>query len=50
MRAIEVAIDEARGPGHNYIDAKHLLLGLVPEGEGIAAGETGVIGAAGAAA
>jgi hypothetical protein len=35
---IELAIDEARGLGHNYIGTEHLLLGLVREGEGIAAG------------
>jgi len=37
-RVIELAIDEARGLGHNYIGTEHLLLGLVREGEGIAAG------------
>jgi hypothetical protein len=36
--AIELAIDEARRLGHNYIGTEHLLLGLVREGEGIAAG------------
>jgi ATP-dependent Clp protease ATP-binding subunit ClpC len=35
---IELAIDEARRLGHNYIGTEHLLLGLVREGEGIAAG------------
>jgi ATP-dependent Clp protease ATP-binding subunit ClpC len=37
-RVIELAIDEARYLGHNYIGTEHLLLGLIREGEGIAAG------------
>jgi hypothetical protein len=37
-RVIELAIDEARGLEHDYIGTEHLLLGLVREGEGIAAG------------
>ena len=37
-RVIELAIDEARRLDHNYIGTEHLLLGLVREGEGIAAG------------
>jgi len=37
-RVIELAIDEARNLGHNYIGTEHLLLGLLHEGEGIAAG------------
>src|ERR671923_1479240 len=35
---IELAVDEARRLGHHYIGTEHLLLGLVREGEGIAAG------------
>ena len=35
-RLIELAIDEARQLGHNYIGTEHLLLGLLREGEGIA--------------
>ncbi|MDP2917449.1 MAG: ATP-dependent Clp protease ATP-binding subunit [Dehalococcoidia bacterium] len=35
-RVIELAIDEARYIGHNYIGTEHLLLGLLREGEGIA--------------
>ncbi len=31
-RVIELAIDEARRLGHNYIGTEHLLLGLVREG------------------
>src|SRR2546421_12153439 len=37
-RAIELAVDEARSLNHQYIGTEHLLLGLVREGEGIAAG------------
>jgi ATP-dependent Clp protease ATP-binding subunit ClpC len=37
-RVIELAIDEARRLGHSYIGTEHLLLGLLHEGEGIAAG------------
>ncbi len=37
-RVIELAIEEARGLEHNYIGTEHLLLGLIREGEGIAAG------------
>ena len=36
-KAIELAIDEARHLGHNYIGTEHLLLGLLREGEGVAA-------------
>ena len=36
-RVIELAIDEARHLGHNYIGTEHLLLGLLREGEGVAA-------------
>jgi len=37
-RVLELAFDEARRLGHNYIGTEHLLLGLVREGQGIAAG------------
>ncbi len=37
-KVIEYAVDEARRLGHHYIGTEHLLLGLVREGEGIAAG------------
>jgi hypothetical protein len=37
-RVIELAIDEARRLDHRYLGTEHLLLGLVREGEGIAAG------------
>jgi ATP-dependent Clp protease ATP-binding subunit ClpC len=35
-KVIELAIDEARQLGHNYIGTEHLLLGLLREGEGVA--------------
>ena len=37
-RVLELAVDEARRLGHYYIGTEHLLLGLVREGQGIAAG------------
>jgi ATP-dependent Clp protease ATP-binding subunit ClpC len=37
-RVIELAIDEARHLSHNYIGTEHILLGLLHEGEGVAAG------------
>src|SRR5437773_4897710 len=37
-KVIELAIDEARKLGHSHVGTEHLLLGLVREGEGIAAG------------
>src|SRR5947208_12426523 len=37
-KVIELAVDEARRLGHHYIGTEHLLLGLVREGEGVAAG------------
>ena len=36
-KVIELAVDEARRLNHHYIGTEHLLLGLVREGEGIAA-------------
>jgi ATP-dependent Clp protease ATP-binding subunit ClpC len=36
-RVLELAIDEARQLGHTYIGTEHLLLGLLREGEGVAA-------------
>ena len=35
-KVIELAMEEARQLGHNYIGTEHLLLGLVKEGEGVA--------------
>ena len=37
-KVIELAVEEARRLNHNYIGTEHLLLGLVREGEGLAAG------------
>ena len=37
-RVIELAIDEARRMDHHYIGTEHLLIGIVREGQGIAAG------------
>ncbi len=37
-RVIELAVEEARTLGHGYIGTEHLLLGLVRERDGIAAG------------
>jgi methylenetetrahydrofolate dehydrogenase (NADP+) / methenyltetrahydrofolate cyclohydrolase len=37
-KVIELTVDEARGLGEDYIGTEHLLLGLIREGEGIAAG------------
>jgi len=36
-RVIELAFEEARQLNHNYIGTEHLLLGLIREGEGVAA-------------
>jgi ATP-dependent Clp protease ATP-binding subunit ClpA len=36
-RVVVLAQDEARRLGHNYIGTEHLLLGLIREGEGVAA-------------
>jgi len=35
-KALELAAEEARSLGHNYIGTEHLLLGLIREGEGVA--------------
>jgi ATP-dependent Clp protease ATP-binding subunit ClpA len=37
-KVIELAVDESRRLNHHYIGTEHLLLGLLREGEGIAAG------------
>ncbi len=36
-KVIELAMDAARNLGHNYIGTEHLLLGLIREGDGVAA-------------
>lgn len=37
-KVIELAVDEARRLNHHYIGTEHLLIGLLREGEGVAAG------------
>src|SRR5579872_850599 len=37
-KVMELAVDEARRLNHHYIGTEHILLGLIREGEGIAAG------------
>jgi ATP-dependent Clp protease ATP-binding subunit ClpC len=36
-RVLELSVEEARLFGHNYVGTEHLLLGLIREGEGVAA-------------
>ncbi|MDD4909456.1 MAG: ATP-dependent Clp protease ATP-binding subunit [Candidatus Omnitrophica bacterium] len=35
-KVLELAAEEARSMGHNYIGTEHILLGLIREGEGVA--------------
>jgi ATP-dependent Clp protease ATP-binding subunit ClpC len=37
-KVVELAVDEARRMSHTYIGTEHLLIGLLREGEGVAAG------------
>ena len=37
-KVVELAVDEARRMNHTYIGTEHLLIGLMREGEGVAAG------------
>jgi ATP-dependent Clp protease ATP-binding subunit ClpC len=37
-KVIELAFDEAQHLGHDFLGTEHLLLGLLREGDGIAAG------------
>jgi ATP-dependent Clp protease ATP-binding subunit ClpC len=37
-KVVELAVDEARRLNHHYIGTEHLLIGLLREGEGVAAG------------
>ena len=37
-KVIELAVDEARRLNHHYIGTEHILIGLLREGEGVAAG------------
>ncbi len=43
-KVIELAVDEARRLDHHYIGTEHLLIGLLREGEGIAAGVLSSVG------
>jgi len=36
-RVVELAIEESQNLGHNYVGTEHILLGLIREGEGVAA-------------
>ena len=44
-RVLELALREAQTLGHSYIGTEHVLLGLVREGEGVAAQVLGQLGA-----
>jgi ATP-dependent Clp protease ATP-binding subunit ClpA len=43
-KAVELAIDEARKLGHSHVGTEHLLLGIVRQGESIAAKVLGGLG------
>jgi hypothetical protein len=43
-KVIELAVDEARRLNHNYIGTEHILLGVIREGEGVAAGVLASLG------
>ncbi len=43
-KVIELGVDEARRMNHHYIGTEHILLGLIREGEGIAAGVLASLG------
>ena len=36
-KVLELALQESRALGHNYIGTEHILLGLIREGDGVAA-------------
>ncbi len=44
-KVLELSLDEARRMGNNYVGPEHLLLGLIREGEGVAASILGATGA-----
>jgi len=44
-RVLELSLEEARQLGHNYIGTEHILLGLLREGEGVAARVLETLGA-----
>lgn len=43
-KVIELSIDEARKLNHTYVGTEHILLGLIREGEGVAARVLGNLG------
>lgn len=43
-KVIELSMDEARKLGHSYVGTEHILLGLIREGEGVAARVLGNVG------
>jgi len=43
-KVIELSIDEARKLNHSYVGTEHILLGLIREGEGVAARVLGNLG------
>ncbi len=44
-RVLELSVEEARSMGHKYVGTEHILLGLIREGEGIAARVLNELGA-----
>lgn len=44
-KVLELAVEESRRLGHNYVGTEHLLLGLIQEGEGVAAQVLTALGA-----
>lgn len=44
-KVLELSLDEARRMGNNYVGPEHLLLGLIREGEGVAASILSATGA-----
>ncbi len=40
-KVLELALSESRALGHNYIGTEHILLGLIREGDGVAASAVG---------
>ena len=44
-RVVVLAQEDARMLNHNYIGTEHILLGLIHEGEGVAAQVLGALGA-----
>jgi ATP-dependent Clp protease ATP-binding subunit ClpC len=44
-RVLEMSLGEAKQLGHRYIGTEHILLGLIHEGEGVAAQVLGALGA-----